>query len=100
MDTNTLNKHLESKSLGDITRMVDEILGILGKYDEEYNISKHKDYLFKYEYDTSKGEQVFERGISENGLGRIVRDLLKDRYFRSIMKQKTENLLSKIELLD
>ena len=49
MNTNTLNKHLEDKSLKDITKMTDEIISILEKYDKEYDIRLEDFYLLKVE---------------------------------------------------
>ena len=52
MDTNILNKHLQDRSLSDITKMINEITDILDKYDKEYNIiqkdwKKQKSFIIK-----------------------------------------------------
>ena len=98
MDTNILNKHLEDKSLNDITKMVDEITGILEKYDKEYDIRLEDFYLLKVE----KGDEVLYEDIhlKDYGLRRILSNLLKDRYYNIILKKRTQNLLKKVELLD
>ena len=98
MDTNILNKHLEDKSLSDITKIVDEIIGILEKYDKEYDIRLEDFYLLKVE----KGDKVLYEDIhlKDYGLRNILRNLLKDRYYNIILRKRTQNLLKKVELLD
>jgi len=98
MDTNILNKHLENKSLSDITKMVDEITGILEKYDKEYDIRLEDFYLLKVQ----KGDKVLYEDVhlKDYGLRTILRNLLKDRYYNIILRKRTENLLKKVELLD
>ena len=98
MDTNVLNKHLEDKSLSDITKIVDEITGILEKYDKEYNLKFEDFYLLKVQ----KGDKVLYEDVhlKDYGLRTILRNLLKDRYYNIILRKRTENLLKKVELLD
>ena len=102
MNTNTLNKHLEDKSLSDITNIIKEIVGILDKYDEEYNIRHQDFYLLKIEkFKGSKHIVAYEDKLCKiNNLQDMLRHLLKDRYFDRILKTRTENLLKKVELLD
>ena len=98
MNTNVLNKHLEDKSLSDITKMVDEIIGILGEHDKEYDIRLEDFYLLKVE----KGDEVLYEDVhlKDYGLKTILRNLLKDRYYNIILRKRTQNLLKKVELLD
>ena len=98
MDTNILNKHLEDKSLSDITKMVDEITGILEKYDKEYDIRFDDFYLLKVQ----KSDEVLyeDKHLKDYGLRTILRNLLKDRYYNIILTKRTQNLLKKVELLD
>jgi len=98
MNTNQLNKHLEDKSLSDITKMVDEITGILNKYDKEYDIRLEDFYLLKVQ----KGDNVLYQNehLKDYGLRQILRNLLKNRYYDVILKKRTQNLLKKVELLD
>ena len=102
MNTNTLNEHLENKSRGDITKMVNEILYILDKYDEEYNIRHQNFYLLQIEkFKGSKQIIAYEDRLCKiNNIRDMLRNLLKDRYFDRILKTRTENLLKKVELLD
>lgn len=98
MNTNVLNKHLEDKSLSDITKMVDEIIGILGEHDKEYDIRLEDFYLLKVQ----KGDNVLyqDEHLKDYGLRQILRNLLKNRYYDVILKKRTQNLLKKVELLD
>tara|TARA_R100000664_G_C2757154_1_gene145236 strand:+ start:65 stop:361 length:297 start_codon:yes stop_codon:yes gene_type:complete len=98
MNTNQLNKHLEDKSLSDITKMVDKITGILNKYDKEYDIRLEDFYLLKVQ----KGDNVLYQNehLKDYGLRQILRNLLKNRYYDVILKKRTQNLLKKVELLD
>ena len=98
MNTNVLNKHLEDKSISDITKMVDEIIGILGEYDKEYDIRLEDFYLLKVQ----KGDNVLyqDEHLKDYGLRQILRNLLKNRYYDVILKKRTQNLLKKVELLD
>ena len=102
MNTNTLNKHLEDKSREDITKMIDEITGILDKYDEEYSIRHQSFYLLQIDkFKGSKQIIAYEDRLCKiNNIRDMLRNLLKDRYFDRILKTRTDNLLKKVELLD
>jgi hypothetical protein len=102
MNTNTLNEHLENKSRGDITKMVNEILYILDKYDEEYDIRHQNFYLLQIDkFKNSKQIIAYEDRLCKiNNIRDMLRNLLNDRYFDRILKTRTENLLKKVELLD
>ena len=102
MNTNTLNKHLENKSTEDITKMVNEILDIFDKYDEEYSIRHQNFYLLQIDKVRNNKQIIaYEDKLCKiNNIRDMLRNLLKDRYFDRILKTRTENLLKKVELLD
>ena len=102
MDTNILNKHLQDRSLSDITKMINEITDILDKYDKEYNIMHENFYLLQIDtVKNSKQVVAYENRLCKiNNIRDMLRNLLKDRYFDRILKARTENLLKKVELLD
>jgi len=103
MDTNTLNKHLENKSKKDITEMVNEILDIFEKYNKKYSLEHESFYLLKINKNdrNCKEEIVYEDKLfNMRNIRDMLRTMLKDRYFNRILKRRTEDLLSKVELLD
>lgn len=103
MNTNTLNKHLENKSTEDITKMVNEILDIFDKYDEEYDIRNEDFYLLQIDkYRSSENFEVVykDKLFKINNIRDMLRNMFKERYFDRILKTRTENLLKKVELLD
>jgi len=104
MNTNQLNKHLENKSIKDVTKMVTEMLDIIDKYDKEYNLEHESFFLLKIANKNdrySKEEIVYEDKLFKmSDIRNMLRTMFKDRYFNRILKRKTEDLLNKIELLD
>ena len=98
MDTNILNKHLEDKSRSDITKMVDEITDILNKYDEKYDVRFDDFYLVQIKH----GDNILytNKQIQKLKLTTMFRDLLYNRYYDIILRDRTQNLLKKVELLD
>ena len=102
MNTNTLNKHLENRATKDITEMVKEITSIINKYDEKYYQTNNS--WFKLQVSRivdSKRQILFEDDIiKKNDIEHIIRYMFKDRYFKQILKARTEDLLNKVELLD
>ena len=102
MNTNTLNTHLENKAKKDISDMVKEILDIINKYDEKYYQEHNSFFLLKISR-TIDGHKkiVFENDvIKRNDIHKMLMVMLKDRYYKQILKTRTEDLLNKIELLD
>ena len=102
MDTNTLSKHLEKKSLEDISKMVKEIESIIDRYDQEYNISSCNDFfLIKISnIKSTKNEIIIDKSVGKLQFTQLLRNLLKDRYINRLLNKRTEDLLSKVELLD
>ena len=103
MNTNTLNKHLENKSTKDITKMVTEILDIIDRYDKEYNLEHENFYLMQINKNdiNCKENIVYEDKLFKmSNIRNMLRTMFKDRYFDRILKRRTEDLLSKVELLD
>jgi len=103
MNTNTLNTHLENKAKKDVANMVAEIEDILLRYDREYNIKFEDFFLIKIvedkrNYETN--EILFDKSIKRLQFTKLLRSLLKDRYYDKALKKRTEDLLNKIELLD
>ena len=102
MNTNTLNKHLENKAKKDIADMVKEILDIIDKYDEKHY--KEHDVWFKLQVSRVvdyEREILFEDNlIKKNDMNEMFRHMFYERYFQSILKARTEDLLNKVELLD
>lgn len=102
MNTNTLNKHLENKAKKDISNMVKEILDIINKYDEKHY--KMNDSWFSLQVTRvvdSKRKIFYEDDIiKKNDIENMLRHMFYERYFQSILKTRTEDLLNKVELLD
>ena len=102
MNTNTLNEHLEKKAKKDTSDMVKEILDIINKYDEKHY--KMNDSWFALQVSRvvdSKRKILFEDDIiKKNDIQHMFRHMFYERYFQSILKARTEDLLNKIELLD
>ena len=94
MNTNTLNKHLENRATKDITEMVKEITSIINKYDEKYYQTNNS--WFKLQVSRivdSKRQILFEDDIiKKNDIEHIIRYMFKDRYFKQILKARTEDL--------
>lgn len=103
MNTNTLNKHLENKSTKDITKMVTEILDIIDRYDKEYNLEHENFYLMQINKNdiNCKENIVYEDKLFRTrDMRNMLRTMFKERYFNRILTRRTEDLLSKVELLD
>ena len=103
MNTNTLNTHLENKSTKDVTKMVTEILDIIDGYDKKYNLEHESFYLLKINKNdrNCKEKIVYEDKLFKmRNIRDMLRTMFKDRYFNVILKRRTEDLLSKVELLD
>ena len=102
MNTNNLNRHLENKAKKDVANMVTEIENILARYDKEYNIEFEDFFLIKIieekRYETN--EILFDKSIKRLQFTKLLRSLLTDRYYNSILKKRTKDLLDKVELLD
>jgi|TARA_R100000084_G_scaffold107140_2_gene66543 hypothetical protein len=103
MNTNNLNRHLENKAKKDVANMVTEIEDILLRYDREYNIRFEDFFLIKIvedkrSYETN--EILFDKSIKRLQFTKLLRSLLKDRYYDKALKKRTEDLLNKVELLD
>ena len=103
MNTNTLNRHLENKTTKDITEMVKEVMDIFEKYNEKFNTQHESFYLLQINKNNEncKEEIVYEDKLFKiNNIRDMLRTMLRDRYFKIILKRRTEDLLNKIELLD
>ena len=103
MNTNTLNKHLENKSKEDISKMVKEITDIFDKYNKKYSLEHDSFYHLKINKKdrNSKEKIVYEDKLFKmSNIRDMLRNMFKDRYFSRILKRRTEDLLSKVELLD
>ena len=103
MNTNTLNKHLENKSTKDIAKMVTEILDIIDRYDKEYNLEHENFYLMQINKNdiNCKENIVYEDKLFRTrDMRNMLRTMFKERYFNRILTRRTEDLLSKVELLD
>tara|TARA_R100001015_G_C4614168_1_gene169975 strand:+ start:43 stop:354 length:312 start_codon:yes stop_codon:yes gene_type:complete len=103
MNTNTLNKHLENKSKQDITEMVNEILDIIDRNDKKYNLEHESFYLLRINKNdrNCKEKIVYEDKLFKvSNMRDMLRNMFKDRYFSRILKRRTEDLLTKVELLD
>ena len=104
MNINKLNQHLEDKSRQDITEMVNEILDIIERNDKKYNLQHESFYHLKINKNdrrSMKEKIVYEDKLCRiNNIRDIFRSMFKDRYFDRILKRRTEDLLSKVELLD
>tara|TARA_R100000322_G_scaffold17745_2_gene10460 strand:- start:21919 stop:22230 length:312 start_codon:yes stop_codon:yes gene_type:complete len=103
MNTNNLNRHLENKAKKDVANMVTEIEDILLRYDREYGIRFEDFFLIKIvedkrNYETN--EILFDKSIKRLQFTKLLRSLLKDRYYDKVLKKRTEDLLNKVELLD
>ena len=102
MNTDNVNKHLENKTKKDISNMVREIEELILRYDREYNIRFEDFFLIKIvedkrNYETN--EILFDKSIKRLQFTKLLRSLLKDRYYNSILKKRTKDLLDKVELL-
>lgn len=93
-DTNQVQKALESKAKKELQRIVDEFVISLNKLDSTYR----QPTSYHMRENRSTGAKVFDY-IRPGCVDTILKDMLVEAYLEPMVSKKTQELLTKLELL-
>tara|TARA_R110002096_G_scaffold212338_3_gene399794 strand:- start:2400 stop:2687 length:288 start_codon:yes stop_codon:yes gene_type:complete len=93
-DTNQVQKALESKAKKELAKVVDEFLVGLVKLDREY-----RQPCFYYMKEHGGDEANKFNCMSRNSVESTLNQMLQTAYLEAMVSKKTQELLTKLELL-
>ena len=93
-DTNQVQKALEGKAKKELQRVVDEFVISLNKLNRTY----HQPCSYTMRENRSTDAKVFFY-IRPGCLETILHDMLKEAYLKPMVSKKTQELLTKLELI-